>query len=98
MNDHTSHFTSMFYFLAGAVAGGGVALLLAPQAGKLTRELLRRRMRETADSACDLKDQVIRRSEEIRDEAAHRASDVASALAGRTPRKMNGHGDEVAPA
>jgi gas vesicle protein len=90
MNDHTSYFASMFYFLAGAVVGGGVALLVAPQAGKLTRELLQRKMRDTAESARDLKDQVIRRGEEIRDEAAHRATDVATALAGHTPRKMNG--------
>jgi gas vesicle protein len=98
MNDRTSHFTSMLYFLAGAVAGGGVALLVAPQAGKLTREIMRRKLRDTTDSARDLKDRVVRRSEEIRDEAGHRATDVASALAGRTPRKMNGQDDKVASA
>jgi gas vesicle protein len=98
MNDRTSSFTSVFYFLAGAVVGGGVVLLMAPQAGKLTRGLLQRKMRDTADSARDLKDRVIRRGEEIRDEAAHRATDVASALAGRTPRKMNGQDGKVASA
>ena len=96
MNDRTSYFTSPLYFLAGALAGASVALLVAPQAGKLTRALLRGKLRDTAESARQLKDRVVRRGEEIREEAAHRVSDAASALAGHGPR--NGQEDKVASA
>jgi len=81
VNDCT-HSTRMFCFLAGGLAGVAVTLLLAPQSGKATRETMRRALRETTDSARGLKDQVVRRGEEIRDEAAHRVVAAASALAG----------------
>jgi gas vesicle protein len=96
MNERTSYLTSGFYFLAGALAGAGAALLLAPQAGELTRAMMGRKLRDTADSARQLKDRVVRRGEEIRDEAARRATDVAAALAGRGPR--NGQEGKVASA
>ena len=41
MNDCT-YSTRMFCFLAGGLAGATVALLLAPQSGKATREVMRR--------------------------------------------------------
>jgi gas vesicle protein len=72
----------MFCFLAGGLAGATVALLLAPQSGKATREVMRRTLRETADSARGLKDRVVLRGEEVRDETARRVGAVASALAG----------------
>ena len=81
MNDCT-YSTRMFCFLAGGLAGATAALLLAPQSGKATRESMRRTLRETADSARGLKDRVIRRGEEVREEAAHRVAAAASALAG----------------
>jgi gas vesicle protein len=96
MNDHTSYLTSALYFLAGAVAGAGVALLVAPQAGELTRAMMGRKLRDSAESARQLKDRLVQRGEEIRDEAAHRVTDVASALAGHGPR--NGDADKVASA
>ncbi len=82
MNDRTTYSTWMFCFLAGGLAGAGVALLLAPQSGKATRESMRRELRETADSARGLKNRVVRRGEEIRDEAVRRVGAAASALAG----------------
>ena len=82
MNDRTTYSTRTFCFLAGALAGASVALLLAPQSGKATREAMRRKLRETEDSARGLKDRVVRRGEEVRDEAARRAGAAASALAG----------------
>jgi gas vesicle protein len=98
MNDRTSYFTSLSFFVAGALAGASVALLVAPQAGRVTRAMMRRKMRDSADSARHLKDRVVRRGGEIGEEAANRATDVASALAGRGPRKLHGHEDEVASA
>ncbi len=81
MNDCT-YSTRMLCFLAGGLAGVTATLLLAPQSGKATRETMRRTLREGVDSARTLKDQVIRRGEEVRDEATHRVTAAASALAG----------------
>ncbi len=81
MNDCT-YSTRMLCFLVGGLAGVTVTLLLAPQSGKATREAMRRTLRESTDSARALKDQVIRRGGEVRDEAAHRVTAAASALAG----------------
>ena len=91
MNDRTAYSTWIFCFLAGGFAGASVALLLAPQSGKATREVMRSKLRETADSARGLQGRVVRRGEEVRDEAARRVGAAASALAG------NG-ADEVASA
>jgi gas vesicle protein len=82
MNDRTTYSTWMFCFLAGGLAGASVALLLAPQSGKATREAMGRKLRETGDSARGLKDRVVRRGEEIRSEATRRVGAAASALAG----------------
>lgn len=89
-SDGTSPFSWMFYFLVGGVAGAGLALLLAPQPGKVTRELMRGKLNETAGSARDLKDRLIRRGERIRDEARHRAEGALSALAGDGGAKLSG--------
>jgi hypothetical protein len=45
--------------------------------------MIKRRLRDTADSARDLKDDVVRRGEELRDEGALRFTEAASALSGR---------------
>jgi gas vesicle protein len=82
MNDRTAYSAWMFGFLAGGLAGASVALFLAPQSGKATRDAMRRKVREADDSARGLKDRVVRRGEELLDEAAHRVGTAASALAG----------------
>ena len=95
MNDRTLYFTSLFSFLGGALAGAGIALLVAPHAGRVTRAMMRRQLDETADSARRLRDGVVRRGEEIGEEAAQRVTDAASALAGRGPRKVHGRDGEA---
>jgi gas vesicle protein len=82
MRHRTSYINPVLCFLAGGLAGAGVALLLAPQSGKTTREAVRRTLRETDGSARGFKDRVLRRGEEIRDEATRRVGAAASALAG----------------
>ena len=72
----------MLYFVAGGLAGAGVALLLAPQSGSATRDMMRRKLADTTDSARDLKHRLTRRGQEIRSEAAHRVEGAVSALAG----------------
>jgi gas vesicle protein len=90
MNARSSYLLSTLGFLAGGIAGAGIALLLAPQSGKGTRDLMARKLSSGADSVRTLKDRVVTRGEQIWDEAAHRAGDAASALAGtleRNPEK-----------
>jgi gas vesicle protein len=87
---------SIVIFLAGGVAGAALTLLLAPLSGSATRERIRRTLRDTADSARDLRERVVQRGERIGDEAAHRVQEAGSALAGRRPRRTRGDGDEVA--
>jgi len=82
MNERTAYSTCLLYFLAGGVAGVSVGLLLAPKSGKVTREAMRSKLRETADSARDLKDRVVRQGEQVREEATRRVGAAASALAG----------------
>jgi gas vesicle protein len=91
MDDHRPDSTShgapysalTLSFLAGGITGATVALLLAPQSGKVTRDLLGRKLNETADSARELKGRAIRRGQELREEATHRVEGAASALAGK---------------
>jgi gas vesicle protein len=90
--------TWIICFLAGGMTGATLALLLAPQSGDETRESVRRKLRDTADSARDLTERVVQRGEEIRDEAARRVQDAGSALAGHRAPKTRGNGDEVAAA
>ena len=93
MNDRTPgtwRLDWMLYFLAGGVTGASLALLLAPQSGRATREMMRRRLSETAGSARDLKDQVIRRGQKIRDQARHRVDGAVSALAGDGEARLPG--------
>jgi gas vesicle protein len=92
MNDRTS----IFCFLAGGVTGAALALVLAPQSGDATRERIRRKLRDTTDSARDLTEQVVQRGEEMGDEAARRVQDAGSVLAGDRSRNGRGNGDEVA--
>jgi len=87
MDDHTRNYAPYsaltFSFLAGGLAGATVALLLAPQSGKVTREILRRKLDDAADSARDLKDRAVRRGQDVREEATFRVEGAASALAGK---------------
>lgn len=81
-NECTTYSTKMLCFLAGGLAGASVALLLAPQSGKVTRESMRSKGRETADFARGFKDRVVHRGGEVRDETARRVGAAVSALAG----------------
>ena len=82
-----------FSFLAGGLAGATVVLLLAPQAGRVTRQIMRRRLSETADSARELKSRAIRRGQQLREEATHRVEGAASALAGKAEDQERGNGN-----
>jgi gas vesicle protein len=87
MNERSMYLTSMLCFVAGGVAGAGLSLLMAPQSGQATREMMASRLTEGADSARALRDRVVTRGTEAWDEAAHRMDGAAVALAGGIERK-----------
>ncbi|MBK5256255.1 MAG: YtxH domain-containing protein, partial [Vicinamibacteria bacterium] len=72
-SDSTCHGTSYsgltFSFLAGSLAGATVALLLAPQSGKDTREMMGRKLNDTADSALAMKGRLVERLNDTADSA-----------------------------
>jgi gas vesicle protein len=59
------------WFLVGASVGAGIALLYAPQSGKNTRKLIRRKAEEAADSLVEtgerFKDTLVKKGEHIVD-------------------------------
>ena len=91
---HSATYSALtFSFLAGGLAGATVALLLAPQAGRITRQIMRRKLSETADSAREIKGRAIRQGQQLREEATHRVEGAASALAGKTGHQERGNGN-----
>jgi gas vesicle protein len=85
--EESRYLSSTLWFLAGGVAGAGIGLLLAPQSGRDTRQMMARRVRGGADSARELRARVVGRGEEMWEEAAQRVGDAASALSGSAERK-----------
>ena len=77
MDDYTPDCTSRgasysaltFSFLAGGIAGATVALLLAPQSGKVTRELMGRKLDGAAESARELKGRMADKLNDATDSA-----------------------------
>jgi len=98
MNEHTPDCTGQgtyaayssltLAFLAGGITGAAVALLLAPQSGKATREMMGRKLDDTADSAQELKNRMVGRLSD--------AVDSARDLKDRTMRQGKEFRDEAA--
>jgi gas vesicle protein len=87
MNEQSQYTSSILWCLAGGIAGTALGLMLAPQSGKATRQMMARKLQGSADSVRELRDRVVVRGEEAWDEATQRARDAASALAGNPSRK-----------
>jgi gas vesicle protein len=89
MNDHTSDYfsnrasysTLTFSFLAGGIAGAAVALLFAPQSGKVTREIMGRKLNDAGDSARVMKGRMV--------EKLNEAGDSAREMKGRMVDRLN---------
>jgi gas vesicle protein len=81
---HGASYTALtFSFLAGGLAGATVALLLAPQSGKLTRQIMGRKLNDAAGSARELKGRMVGKLND--------AADSARELTDRVIR----HGQEI---
>jgi gas vesicle protein len=74
------------WFLIGASIGAGLALLYAPQSGKETRKLMRRKAEEAKDSLADagehIKDALVEKGEHIVDAGKEVYRKGVSAVAG----------------
>ena len=90
--DHTCHGMSYsglaLTFLAGGVAGATAALLLAPRSGQATREMMGRKLNDTADSALAMKGRVVN--------TLNHAADSARELKNRAFRKGKDIREEAA--
>ena len=81
MNDHASQsMACSLAFLAGAVAGATVGVLLAPSSGRETRERINRGVRESAEKARQVKDRVVRSGEATLAAAARKTREAAEAV------------------
>jgi gas vesicle protein len=72
----TSYSALTFSFLAGGLAGATVALLLAPQSGKLTRQIMGRKLSDATGSARELKGRMVDKLNDAAD-SAHELTDRA---------------------
>jgi len=86
MKEESPYLPSILWFLAGGVAGVGIGLLLAPQSGRATRQMMARKVDGGVGSVRGLRDRVVARGEEIWDEAGLRVGEAAAALSGSVER------------
>lgn len=71
MADHENSSTSgvLLSFIVGGLAGAALAVLFAPRSGRETRELMAERVKDGLAKGRDLKEDVMSRSQHLRDEA-----------------------------
>ena len=67
---HRASYSALtFSFLAGGLAGAAVALLFAPQSGKLTRQIMGRKLDDATGSARKLKGRMVDKLNDAADSA-----------------------------
>lgn len=71
MSDHNDSSSAgvLLSFVLGGLAGAALAVLFAPRSGRETREMLSDRMKEGVAKGRDLKDEVVNRTQQLRDQA-----------------------------
>ena len=84
-------------FLAGAVAGGIAALLLAPQSGEETRAMIRDKSIELRDKAQVTAEEAMRRAQEAADEAKAWASQASDSVRTKVASGATDVAEAVAP-
>ena len=68
-NDNSSTAGVLLSFVVGGLAGAALAILFAPRSGRETRELLSDRMKDGLAKGRDLKNDVVARGQQLRDDA-----------------------------
>lgn len=67
--DNSSASGVLLSFIVGGIAGAALAVLFAPRSGRETREMLAEQVKEGVAKGRDLKNDVVTRSERLRDDA-----------------------------
>lgn len=73
-------------FCLGALGGALVGLLFAPRSGRETRERVGGRLRQTAESAEEIKQGLLRKGERALQEASRKTREAADSLSSRIKR------------
>ena len=93
--------TTLKAFAVGALAGGGLALLYAPQKGEQTRQRLLERGAQLREQATEAAGQAQQAAGQLADQAQQsvsQATDRVQATAVRPPTAANAGATPVAPA
>lgn len=85
-NNGYGYGNALGWFLVGGVTGACTALLLAPAAGKRTRERMARKFRDTRESLTDFTDDIADTTRHITDDIADKTRRIAE-KAGRISDK-----------
>ena len=89
MNDQASQsMACTLAFLAGAVAGATVGVLLAPSSGRETRERINRGLQESTEKARQAKDRLVRSGEATLAAAARKTREAAEAVSTKLGREQ----------
>ncbi len=88
MSERLLQLSSMSWFVVGAVAGAGITLLLAPQSGKATRQLMVRKLNSGADSLRGIRNRAVTRGGQAWDEVGLRVGEAVSALSGGVEQRL----------
>lgn len=80
--DETPRSAPVVYLVVGALVGAIAGLLLAPQAGRDTREQLGHKLRRTADSVRELRDGAVQTGEQLKRSVTQLKERVVSTLSG----------------
>jgi gas vesicle protein len=84
-------------FFIGGLIGAGVALLLAPQSGEETREMLRERSIELKSRAEEAASDFRSKTETILDEGRERVDTAVATARSRVSRRKPGAAEGEAP-
>jgi gas vesicle protein len=79
-DDRAFYAATCLSFVAGALAGAAVGFLLAPASGQETRDLMSRRLNETADAARGTRDKLLRKGAEAVRAVSQKGEETAQGI------------------
>jgi len=90
MNNETKNILSMIaVFAVGGLIGAGTMLLMAPQSGEKTREVIRKKSVEFKDKAVNSAEETKHRAEDRLDDIKSETKDRVSTLKDRGQKELD---------